>query len=218
MRFFVVGIAVFLFNSFNPHTHTSLGEKVRLIKSADMKQMPWKNGGGVTSEIAIAPPYAQVGQLDFDWRVSLAKVEADGPFSSFPNYDRVLAIWSGKGLVVDDVERHSMQPFEFSGDKQIEAHLIAGPVKDFGAIFKRGCVQGEMKAHSLAIDEIHSVGVDGECFVLCAQGELRIGEFYLNSGEVVHESGRRQIEIKALERSQFLVLTLRLGVFQSDSQ
>ena len=50
--------------------------------------MPWKNGGGETAEIAVSPPGAALD--DFDWRLSMARVETDGPFSAFPGIDRTL--------------------------------------------------------------------------------------------------------------------------------
>jgi len=61
---------------------------MKILRSADHKRMPWKNGGGETVEIAISPQGA--GLADFDWRVSMATVASDGPFSVFPGIDRTL--------------------------------------------------------------------------------------------------------------------------------
>jgi len=54
---------------------------MKLIPADAMRRMPWKNGGGVTTEIAIAPEGATLD--NFDWRVSTAQVDAAGPFSRF---------------------------------------------------------------------------------------------------------------------------------------
>jgi len=62
---------------------------MRIIRAADCLVMPWKNGGGTTTEIAVAPEGASLN--DFDWRISMAHVGADGPFSSFPGIDRTLS-------------------------------------------------------------------------------------------------------------------------------
>ena len=51
----------------------------RLLKPADYVRMPWKNGGGQTTEIVVHPAGATLAE--FDWRVSIADVDADGPFS-----------------------------------------------------------------------------------------------------------------------------------------
>jgi uncharacterized protein len=54
---------------------------------------PWKNGGGLTYDVAAYPPG---GDLDsFDWRVSIAHVEKDGPFSVFAGVTRTLALLEG---------------------------------------------------------------------------------------------------------------------------
>ena len=55
-------------------------------------------GGGSTTEIAVAPPGA--GFDDFDWRVSLATITQDGPFSAFPGIDRTLALVDGDGCLL----------------------------------------------------------------------------------------------------------------------
>ncbi|MFN9927385.1 MAG: HutD family protein, partial [Phenylobacterium sp.] len=59
-----------------------------LLRAADRLAVPWKNGGGITRELAVWPPGASFD--DFVWRVSMAEVHQDGPFSSFPGVDRIL--------------------------------------------------------------------------------------------------------------------------------
>ena len=61
--------------------------------------MPWKNGGGTTAEIAAFPDGA--GFNAFDWRISLAEVASDGPFSAFPGIDRTLMLVEGARLALD---------------------------------------------------------------------------------------------------------------------
>ena len=47
-------------------------------RSADYRRMRWKNGLGETAQIAISPDGAALD--GFEWRISMAHVEADGPF------------------------------------------------------------------------------------------------------------------------------------------
>ena len=61
--------------------------------------MAWKNGGGETAEIAVFPEGACYD--DFHWRLSMARIAADGPFSTFPNVDRTLALIEGNGMVIE---------------------------------------------------------------------------------------------------------------------
>lgn len=71
------------------------------------------------------------------WRVSIAGVAVDGPFSAFQGYDRHLMVLTGDGMVLEGLaaERVRMDrpqvPVAFSGDTPVTARLIAGPVSDF---------------------------------------------------------------------------------------
>ncbi len=117
----------------------------RLLAPADYRRTPWKNGGGVTTEIASGPPHA--GLDAFDWRVSIADVEADGAFSRFPGVERTIALISGGGMrlaVGDrDVElRAPFEPYTFDGANDVHCTLIAGPVRDFNLMIRRDRARG----------------------------------------------------------------------------
>ncbi|MFO7483937.1 HutD family protein, partial [Oceanibaculum nanhaiense] len=71
---------------------------MQIFRYADNRPMPWKNGQGTTTEIVVAP--AGAGLEDFDWRLSIARMEADAPFSAFPGIVRTLAIVEGAGLTL----------------------------------------------------------------------------------------------------------------------
>jgi len=117
----------------------------RLIQYASLRPTPWKNGGGVTTELAMSPPGA--GLDDFDWRVSLASIAEDGPFSQFPGVDRTLVLVSGDGVLLDfGDERVVLSPseplVEFAGEDPVHA-TISGPMSgqstlDFNVMTRRG--------------------------------------------------------------------------------
>ncbi|MFJ7630945.1 HutD family protein [Streptomyces sp. NPDC097595] len=101
---------------------------------------PWKNGGGMTREVAIHPPGA--GTDGFGWRVSVADVTSGGPFSAFPGVDRIITLVDGPGMVltVDGVPRRMdtpYTPFAFPGDAATECRLLGGPVVDFNVMVRR---------------------------------------------------------------------------------
>jgi hypothetical protein len=113
----------------------------RIIRSHDYRRMRWKNGQGETAEVAVGPPHASLA--DFDWRISMATVEVDGPFSAFDGIDRTLTIVAGSGLrllvgaapaVVLTAES---APFPFAGDVVADAGLVAGPVTDLNVMTRR---------------------------------------------------------------------------------
>ena len=183
--------------------------ELRLIKTADMKSMPWKNGGGTTLEVAISPAGASVAALDFDWRVSIASIESDGPFSQFKGYDRELVVWKGEGLVVNGELRARLQTFAFAGEENIEAKIPAGVIKDFGVIHRRGKGDAEIIVQAMKQDAIYLHEFRGDAFLLCAEGELRIGGFYLNPGDVVHATtGVGSVSVTALEHSQLVIASI----------
>jgi len=113
-----------------------------LIRRNAHRVMPWKNGGGATAEIAIHPPGATVA-AGFDWRLSIATVASDGPFSAFPRHDRVIMLLAGQGmsLTFDDGERavldRPFQPLSFSGDRAASCRLIGGPCEDLNLMVAR---------------------------------------------------------------------------------
>jgi environmental stress-induced protein Ves len=109
--------------------------------AGDYRPMPWKNGGGTTTELVIEPEGSGVGQ-GFLYRVSIADVDADGPFSLFPGYDRHIMLLSGAGmaLVMESGTIELARPFEaqtFAGETPILGKLKAGPVRDFNVMVDR---------------------------------------------------------------------------------
>jgi environmental stress-induced protein Ves len=114
---------------------------VQLLRAADRKTSPWKNGGGVTCEIATGP--AGSAFSDFDWRVSTAVVAADGDFSYFANVDRTLLLIGGSGMALRIGGRTTTlttasEPLRFAGDAPARAQLLDGPVTDLNVMVRRG--------------------------------------------------------------------------------
>ena len=98
--------------------------------------MPWANGRGTTLEI-IAFPTPEA----WTWRLSLATVADDGPFSSLPGVVRFIAVAEGAGMVltIDGVE-HRLAKFEamaFSGGAATLCALIDGPIRDLNLMVRR---------------------------------------------------------------------------------
>ncbi|MDH7799086.1 MULTISPECIES: HutD family protein [unclassified Beijerinckia] len=126
---------------------------MRLIHSIDYRRMPWKNGGGVTIEVAIAPDDATLD--DFDWRISMAHVATPGPFSRFPGVDRTLAVLSGAGIrlaiggappVTLDL---SSPPHAFSGHVETNATLIDGAIDDLNVMSNQARYRHRMTRHQI---------------------------------------------------------------------
>jgi environmental stress-induced protein Ves len=121
---------------------------MQILRAANYKVMPWKNGLGSTTEIAIFPADAKLD--DFDWRVSMAQVTSDGAFSSFPGIDRTLLVIDGAGI---DLSVAGYEPVRidrstihcFLGDQQTSATLIDGPITDLNVMSRRGIVSQRVR-------------------------------------------------------------------------
>jgi environmental stress-induced protein Ves len=113
----------------------------RVIPPAEWKRQPWKNGGGVTFEIARWPDTD-----DYDVRVSVAEITERGPFSRFPGYDRYSIFLGPKpielmhGRQIDTISTPGAFT-HFLGDTEIFA-VPSGPTRFLNIIARRGIEAG----------------------------------------------------------------------------
>jgi environmental stress-induced protein Ves len=137
----------------------------RLIRLGDVPPTRWRNGGGVTRELLAAP-----SAEDWTWRVSVADVEADGPFSAFAGVERWFAVLDGAGVELDvDGLLHRLGPgdpaLQFDGGAATRCRLIDGPTRDFNLMLRgaRGRLQ---PVHDRAM--WHTDSISGGLFSLRA--------------------------------------------------
>jgi environmental stress-induced protein Ves len=120
---------------------TTMRDGLEILRAGAHQRMPWKNGGGETFEIAVSPPGATLDSLE--WRISMAVVAQDGPFSLFPGIDRTLCILDGAGMELhfsaDDVQTLTAEsaPLHFAADVAVQAHLLAGTITDLNVMTRR---------------------------------------------------------------------------------
>ncbi|MGS0624742.1 HutD/Ves family protein [Ralstonia sp. VS2407] len=154
---------------------------MKLIPADAMRRMPWKNGGGVTTEIAIAPAGATLD--NFDWRVSTAQVDAAGPFSRFAGIDRSLAVIAGGRLTMHRADFEAVMlapgeaPVRFPGEADVHATLDA-PLSDFNVMTRRDAWAHHAEAITLAAGErraLPRLHPRMQWLVYCVHGGLSIG-------------------------------------------
>jgi environmental stress-induced protein Ves len=110
---------------------------VNVVNLSDCPFVPWRNGGGRTRELLAWPTVS-------DWlvRVSVAEIEADGPFSPFPGIDRCFAVLEGAGVElalpagVVQLGPES-DALAFAGEDAPACHLLAGPTRDLNLMARR---------------------------------------------------------------------------------
>ena len=149
------------------------GHVMRLIRSAGLAANAWKNAGGETRQIAVSPTGADLDA--FDWRLSMATVAKDGPFSAFPGVSRTLCLLTGDGLELrfDDGRTSTLRPgdrTDFAADSPVHGRLTGGPVGDLNIMVRRAAVraairQVQIKRHA----ELHLPWAEAALFVVSGQ-------------------------------------------------
>ncbi|MDB5873064.1 MAG: hypothetical protein JWQ07_2506 [Ramlibacter sp.] len=108
------------------------------ISLNDVAPTPWRNGGGTTRELVVFPV-----RENWHWRMSVADIEHDGPFSQFKGVQRWFVVLGGAGvrLSVADAEHAltpSSAPFAFDGGAVTDCKLVAGATQDFNLMVREG--------------------------------------------------------------------------------
>ncbi|TAL94354.1 MAG: hypothetical protein EPN73_18530 [Paraburkholderia sp.] len=118
---------------------------VRLI--ASVPEEPWRNGGGVTRTLATGS-----GQ----WRISLADIERDGPYSRFEAFSRTSLVLRGGGVTLRDrnavVQLKPFEAVEYDGNVAWNAFLVEGPVTALNVMSVRGRYRTRVRAITDSID------------------------------------------------------------------
>lgn len=154
------------------------GLVVRHLPSTGYLEQRWRNGGGSTREIARHPD----GADHWLWRLSIARVESDGPFSSFPGIDRHLLLLSGNGLRLrfDDGTLQVLMPphgaLRFAGDEAVHGELIDGPVTDFNLMWRRDRVTADVWLRPLVGSGVLAVAAGETWAMHLVAGRLRLGD------------------------------------------
>ncbi|RYX99159.1 MAG: HutD family protein [Bradyrhizobiaceae bacterium] len=148
---------------------------MKLLRAADYKTMPWKNGMGSTTEIAISPADATLDA--FDWRVSMARVASDGPFSSFAAIDRTLLVLEGNGIDLSVAARAPVRVdrdtiHSFPGDQPTAARLVAGPITDLNVMTRRDVLSHHVQR--VRIIRRHDYVIDTQTIILVEHGQIDV--------------------------------------------
>lgn len=154
---------------------------IQLLRASDYRLQRWKNGGGMTHEIA-----ADAENDPPAWRISVATIERDGPFSDFRGYDRtIVALDDGVRLNVDgsDVALVQFEPFAFRGESAVSASVTASS-RDLNAMTMRAQFAHDVEvvrsAQRFLVDD------DELLFAYVLTGTATVSETRCAAGETVY--------------------------------
>lgn len=141
-----------------------------LIRGTALVASPWKNGGGITREVA---------SRENAWRVSIADIDRDGPFSRFDGIDRLLMVLDGAGITLGDAGvLNAFDVARFTGEAPVTAHLADGPVRVFNLMTYRGAARASVDIVRAPARRAFAADT---ALLLCAQGsvEVRAGPTFI---------------------------------------
>lgn len=103
---------------------------ISICNALEVTPQPWRNGGGQTREL-LAWPSIENWQI----RISLADIDADGAFSAFPNTHRWFSVIEGHGVNLrfknqDITQTLRSEPLQFDGSQVPYCSLINGSTRD----------------------------------------------------------------------------------------
>lgn len=113
--------------------------KLQIVRKSSFAATPWKNGGGITHEAMRMP----VSGDPFRWRVSVAHIDASGPFSDFAAYNRKMVLLRGKGIELRFGDgtckslRKAGDLIEFDGAVSTHCELLDGPCVDLNLMVSK---------------------------------------------------------------------------------
>ncbi len=166
--------------------------------------MPWRNGGGSTRELVRRPE----GADDFEWRVSVAEVAADGPFSSFAGLDRILVLLTGEGMDLHVqgrvvALRAPLDHHRFAGEDDVRAVLAGGPTTDLNLMWRRDRFDVTLRRFEAPFDLAPQTGatllafVAGGVPVLDDDREMHPGDL-VETTDILHVDGHGTLLVFAL--------------------
>lgn len=115
---------------------------MRIIRKSEFIEGRWRNGMGVSWDIASHP--AAAGTPDFGWRLAIARIDADVPFSHYPDVDRVFTLIDGQGLDLDFDGGRTLAvdqlfvPHPYACDVETFCRLRNGPCRALNLFLRRG--------------------------------------------------------------------------------
>lgn len=175
---------------------------IELITPAHWQTQRWQNGGGITHQLC-----RQDDGQGLLWRLSIAEVASDGPFSRFDNIDRIILLLTGEGFCLHGVGDNpqvlatSLMPFAFAGEAAIHCSLINGAVRDFNLMTRRDTLHAELQVLTIS-SAVQTLPLSTQTLI------------YIASGSVNAVLGEKRI---TLEAQQTLSLNNETGSVQLSS-
>ena len=158
-----------------------------MVRAASLSPKPWRNGHGVTRDILAG------SEGGADWLVSLAELERDAPFSSYPGVDRTFTLVAGgpvRFLFEDGgvLACPPLVPILFPGERPLACRLETapgfGPTRALNVFVDRGRFTAGVAVMRLA--DGHAARLPpGTTALYCVEGRAAAEDALLTPGDAL---------------------------------
>ena len=154
---------------------------MRIIRSSEFAEGRWRNGMGVSWDIASWLPATG----DFDWRLAIARIDTDVPFSHYPGIDRVFTLIEGRGLDLEFEGRPALAvdqlfvPHFYPCDVPTFCRLRDGPCRALNLFFRRGRWRADVDVIASNAEIVHH----GPILLFALEGALLADGVRLAEGD-----------------------------------
>ncbi|SEH80002.1 hypothetical protein SAMN05660691_01522 [Rheinheimera pacifica] len=145
---------------------------LEIITPEQWQTQRWQNGGGITHQLC-----RQDDANGMLWRLSIAEVASDGPFSRFDNIDRIILLLTGEGFCLHGVGDNPqvldapLMPFSFAGETTIHCSLVNGAVRDFNLMTRRDAVQAQLQVLTIS-SAVQTLPLSPQTLIYIASGSV----------------------------------------------
>jgi uncharacterized protein len=160
---------------------------MRHLTPADYTAMPWANGRGQTVEL-VRQDYVN-GKIFY--RLSIATVSENGPFSIFSGVNRSLTVIDGPGFDLigeRKLRADPLVPVEFSGDCRIVAANVVQSSQDFNVM---ACASHQMKVSIRREGILEDYG--GELLFYFALAPAKVGKWSLGTHDLLYGRPKQMV-------------------------
>ena len=182
---------------------------MKLIRGRSLREGRWRNGLGVSWDIASDPPDVS----DFGWRLAIARIDCDVPFSHYDGVDRIFTLLDGQGLDLDFEGGYTLTvdqrfvPHAYPCDVATFCRLRDGPCRALNLFVRRGV----WKAAVEIMSGTEAVSNDGPILVHALGGPLKANGLQLVEGDTLVDEGRIKLSNVATQAYAARLTRLDIG-------
>jgi uncharacterized protein len=182
---------------------------MKLLPSQNYVQGRWRNGKGISWEIATDPQGS--GDTGFQWRMAIAQIDECVAFSDYPNVDRIFTLLEGQGLdlILENRDRLHVAkrfvPHAFPGDVETKCSLHSGTCRALNVFFDRG----RLKATAVVSEIIgpRMILAENAMMLFALRGTFLLdGSARMNCGDALRFEAGDNVELSPEEGEPLLYI------------